>query len=61
MIRWYDYIFAVLVADFLLVNAIFVFTAPEWWMAIISAVSVWVLWELWETYCLWRRKKELEK
>jgi len=61
MIRWYDHIVAVLVADFLLANAIFVFTAPEAWMNMLSAIALWFLWDFWESYCLWRRKKELEK
>ena len=61
MIRWYDYIVAVLISDFLLANAIHVFTAPEAWMRALSAVAVWMLWDFWGEYCLIRRKRELEK
>ena len=59
MIRWYDYVVALLAADFVFANAMVAFTAPTWWVQILGAVGVYFVWELWDsTYCPWRKHLE---
>ena len=59
MIRWWDYVIALLAADFMVGNAMLALTGTEWWMKILGAVSAYFIWELWnDTYCPWRKRLE---
>ena len=60
MIRWYDWLAAVIAADFLLAGILYSLTAPEWYMSLIGAFSAFVVWDIWNGYCLFRKNKESE-
>lgn len=59
MIKWYDWVIAVIAADFILAGAIVGLTAPTIWMQFIGALSATVLYDLWVNfYCVFRKKQE---
>jgi hypothetical protein len=61
MVRWYDWLAAALLADFILANAIVAVISPIWYVQLICVVSVWLLWDFWSNvYCNWRLHKENE-
>ena len=62
MIRWYDYVAAILVADFLFANFMLAMTGPTVWLQIFGAVSVALLWDVWtNVYCNFRLKMEMKR
>ena len=59
MIRWYDYVLAILAADFLIANATTALVAEVWWLQIIGGMGAWLIWDLWnDTYIPFRKKQE---
>jgi len=62
MIRWYDYLVAILAADFLITNVHIAFTADVLWINILGAVAAYFVWNLWnDTYCNYRLKAESQR
>jgi hypothetical protein len=61
MIRWYDYLAAILVADFILTNATIAVFAEAFWMQILAAIAVTFLYDLWtNVYCKFRLNAEMK-
>jgi hypothetical protein len=61
MIRWYDYLAAILVADFILTNAMIAAFAEAFWMQILAAIAVTFLYDLWtNVYCKFRLNMEMK-
>ena len=61
VIRWYDWVVALLAADFMLTNVTFaVVGAPgaAWYMQIVAAITAFFLYDLWSDYCNFRKKRE---
>jgi hypothetical protein len=62
MIRWYDYILAVVFADVMLSFAISGFVAEGVFQSLLSGLVVGLAWSVWsQDYCEYRRNKEREK
>jgi len=62
MIRWYDYMFAILASHFI----IFFFskgaTSSNFWEPIFYGLAAGFIWRFWETdYCAFRLKQEEKK
>jgi hypothetical protein len=62
MVRWYDWVVALLAADFMLGNIITALTGPIWYIQLVGAVAVYFIYELWiDAYCKFRKKYEYGK
>ena len=62
MIRWYDYVAALIAADFLIANATTALVSEVWWLQILGGVGAWIIWDTWNgPYCKWRVKQEFKK
>ncbi len=62
MIRWYDYVAAIIMADIMFVTFIVFVTAPNMFIAFFSSFSLFFLFELWDKYyCHFRLKLEEDK
>lgn len=59
MIRWYDWVLAILAADFMLAWIIQAITGEVWWLQLLGALLVFILWDLWNDYCKLRLRFEL--
>jgi hypothetical protein len=59
VVRWYDYLAAVLVADFILANAMIAVLGEVFWMQVLAAIAVSFLYDLWtNVYCAFRLNQE---
>ena len=59
MIRWYDYILAVLAADFMTGFLFAGFQATEWWQPILYGLLAGIIWQAWnKDYCDFRLRQE---
>ena len=58
MIRWYDWIVALFIADFILTSIITGFIATIWWQQCFAISLAYLLYELWIYYCDFRKKAE---
>lgn len=58
MIKWYDYVLAVIVADFMLSSFLYAMTVETWWLSLIASIAVLALWDFWKVYCDWRKEVE---
>lgn len=59
MIRWYDWLAAFIVADFLFANFMIAMFGDNIWLQIVGAISVVFLWDLWgDVYCKFRLRME---
>lgn len=62
MIRWYDYVVAVLAADFITGFLFAGFVATIWWQPLFYGVLAGVVWQAWNNdYCAFRLKQESER
>lgn len=61
MIRWYDYIAAFIVADFIMAGALIFFTVEEALVRFAGGLSILVIYDAWNTYCEWRKHRESQK
>ena len=59
MIRWYDWLAAVVFAYFVANNGILVLLAP-WYLQLLGAAGVWLLMDAWDNYCKFRLHQEQE-
>jgi len=61
MIRWYDYVAAVVFADFLLGFFLASFTVAGFWKIFFFGIMVFVVYDLWcDVYCKIRLKMEIK-
>lgn len=59
MIRWYDYVLAVLAADFILSFMLWGFAATTWWQPMLYGLAAGMVWQAWSTdYCNFRKRQE---
>lgn len=61
MIRWYDYIVAIVVADLILTSFLYSITSDIWYMSLLAAITVYALWDIWKAYCEWRKVNEAKR
>lgn len=61
-VRWYDWLAALVAAEFLFRNVMVMLYAPNIWIQILAGVSVYFVYELWvNTYCKFRLVKEFRR
>ena len=61
-VRWYDWLAALVAAEFLFRNVMVMLYAPNIWIQILAGVSVYFVYELWvSTYCKFRLVKEFRR
>lgn len=58
MIRWYDYIVALIAADFIMAGALTLFTFENALAQFAGGISMVVVYDMWNTYCKWRKIRE---
>ncbi len=59
MIRWYDWIVAFFLADFMFGNIMVVMTAEVWYMNIWGVIAAYVAWDIWnDSYIPFRKRRE---
>lgn len=58
MMRWYDWSFAIIAADFMLAGITMLLFAPNPLLQVVGAISVWTISEIWDFYCRFRKKQE---
>lgn len=59
MIRWYDWILAIVAADFMVVFFIRGASATTWWEPLLYGLLVGMIWNAWKTnYCSFRWQQE---
>ena len=62
MIRWYDYVLAILAADFILSFMLWGFAATTWWEPILHGLASGMVYQTWtKDYCAFRLKREMNK
>ena len=61
MIRWYDWIAAIIAADLLLTFFVSAFTQEIWYMSMIESIIVYFIWDMWKAYCEWRKRSEIKR
>ena len=62
MIRWYDYVLAILAADFMISFMLWGFAATTWWEPILHGLAAGMVWQAWtKDYCAFRLKQEMNK
>lgn len=58
-IRWYDYVLALLAADFILGFMLWGFTATTWWEPMLAGLLAGMIWQAWsKDYCKFRLLQE---
>ena len=61
MIRWYDYVLAVLAADFIIRFMLWGFAATTWWEPMAYGLAAGMVWQAWsKDYCAFRLRQENE-
>lgn len=59
MIRWYDYVLAVLAADAMTSFLISGVAATTWWQPILYGLCAGLVWQLWDIdYCNFRKRQK---
>jgi hypothetical protein len=59
LIRWYDYVLAVLAADFILSFVLWGITATTWWEPGLYGLTAGMVYQIWKNdYCAFRLKQE---
>jgi hypothetical protein len=62
MIRWYDYVLAVLAADFIVGFMLSGFSATTWWGPILYGIAAGMVWQAWHRdYCKFRKRQEQKR
>lgn len=62
MIRWYDWVLAILAADFILMFITRGVTSATWWEPMLYGLSAGLVWQIWKNdYCAFRLRQEMEK
>lgn len=59
--KWYDYVAAVVAADFIMANAVLAFFGPTIFIQILGLIAAAFLYDLWiNVYCKFRLKMEMK-
>ena len=59
MIRWYDYVLAILAADFMISFMLWGFAATTWWEPMLYGLLAGMIWQAWsKDYCAFRLRQE---
>jgi hypothetical protein len=59
MIRWYDYVLAILAADFIVSFMLLGFAATTWWQPLMYGFLAGLIFQVWaKDYCKFRLKQE---
>ena len=62
MIRWYDYVLAILAADFMVGFMLWGFAATTWWEPMLYGLLAGMIWQAWKNdYCAFRLRQEYGK
>ena len=62
MIRWYDYVLAILAADFMISFMLRGLAATTWWEPVLYGLAAGMVYQAWKTdYCAFRLKQEMNK
>lgn len=62
MIRWYDYVLAVLAADFMLSFILWGINSTIWWEPMVAGLLAGWIWGTWnKDYCAFRLRQEYGK
>jgi hypothetical protein len=62
MIQWYDYVLAVLVADFIICFLLAGFAATTWWEPLLFGFAAGICWNFWsKDYCAFRLRQEIKR
>jgi hypothetical protein len=62
MIRWYDYVLAILAADFILGFLLWGINATTWWEPMVAGLLAGMVWQVWKNeYCAYRLRQERGK
>jgi hypothetical protein len=62
MIRWYDYVLAILAADFMISFMLWVFAATTWWEPMLYGLAAGMVYQAWtKDYCAYRLRQEYGK
>ena len=62
MIRWYDYVLALIAADFMTHFLFKGFSATTWWEPIVYGLCAGMIWDAWKpNYCNYRLRQEYGK
>ncbi len=62
MIRWYDYVLAVLAADFMMGFLLWGVNATTWWEPMLTGLLAGMVWHAWsKDYCAFRLRQEYGK
>lgn len=62
MMRWYDYVLAVLLADLIQSFFFAAMFATTWWGPMVYGLIAGMLWQAWSTdYCAFRLRQEMKK
>jgi hypothetical protein len=61
MIRWYDYVLAVIAADFILGFMLWGFMSTTWWEPMVAGLLAGMIWQAWsKDYCAYRLRQEIK-
>ena len=59
--KWYDYVIAVVVADFILANIILLLTGPTFFVEFLATLAITFLYNLWvDVYCKFRLEMKIK-
>ena len=62
MIRWYDYVLAILAADWMLGMMLWGLNATLWWEPMVAGLFASMVYRAWKIdYCAYRLKQEMNK
>jgi hypothetical protein len=62
MIRWYDYVLAILAADFIASLMLSGFVATTWWQPLLYGLAAGMIWQAWsKDYCAYRLRQEIKR
>ena len=62
MIRWYDYLLAILAADLILAFMLAGFDSTTWWEPLLYGLLAGMVWQAWKIdYCTFRLRQEIAR
>lgn len=61
MLRWYDYVVALVFADFLLAGVIYACTSEVWYESLIASFVTLTVYDMWNMYCQMRKNHESKR
>lgn len=61
MIKWYDWLLALFVADLLMSTFLYVLSEEVWYMSTIGSIAFIALLDFWKQYCEFRKQLESKR